>query len=38
MAENEEVIQKMLRSRESDDQMINYLIYKLADLYHVEEK
>ncbi len=37
-AENEEVIQKMLRSRESDDQKINYLIYKLADLYHVEEK
>jgi hypothetical protein len=37
-AENEEAIQKMLRSGESDNQMINYLIYKLADLYHVEEK
>ena len=37
-AENEEAIQKMLRSGESDYQMINYLIYKLADLYHVEEK
>lgn len=36
-AENEVEIQKMIHSGEQDYQMINYLIYKLADLYHVEE-
>lgn len=36
-AENEEEIQKMISSGEQDYQMVNFLIYKLADLYHVEE-
>lgn len=36
-AENEKEIKKMIRSGEADHQMVNYLIYKLADLYHVEE-
>ncbi|MDO1512780.1 hypothetical protein Q2T41_08945 [Maribacter confluentis] len=36
-AENERAILKMMRSGEQDHQMVNYLIYKLADLYHVEE-
>jgi hypothetical protein len=35
-AENEAEIQKMLQSGENDNQIVNYLIYKLADLYHVE--
>lgn len=35
-AENEVEIQKMIQSGESDNQIVNYLIYKLADLYHVE--
>ncbi|WP_405384727.1 hypothetical protein [Maribacter sp. LLG6340-A2] len=36
-AENEREILKMMRSGEKDHQMVNFLIYKLADLYHVEE-
>lgn len=36
-AENENSIQKMIQSGEADRQMVNYLIYKLADLYHIEE-
>ncbi|WP_419213079.1 hypothetical protein ACNR9Q_02800 [Maribacter sp. X9] len=36
-AENEEAVQKMMGANESENQMVNYLIYKLADLYHVEE-
>jgi len=35
-AENEVEIQKMIQAGESDNQIVNYLIYKLADLYHVE--
>ena len=35
-AENEIEIQKMLSAGESDNQIVNYLIYKLADLYHSE--
>lgn len=36
-AENREEVQRMIRAGETDDQMVSYLIYKLADLYHVEE-
>lgn len=36
-AENESAVQKMISAGEEDEKMINYLIYKLADLYHVEE-
>lgn len=36
-AENKDSVQKMMRTGETDLQMVNYLIYKLADLYHVEE-
>ncbi|WP_047246974.1 hypothetical protein [Maribacter thermophilus] len=35
--ENREAIQKMYGNGESKDQMVNFLIYKLADLYHVEK-
>ncbi|TLP73018.1 hypothetical protein [Maribacter sp. ACAM166] len=35
-AENQEEIQRMIRSGKWDYQMVNYLIYKLADLYHIE--
>ncbi|WP_027065624.1 hypothetical protein [Maribacter sp. Hel_I_7] len=35
-AENKIEIQKMLSDGESDNQIVNYLIYKLADLYHIE--
>ncbi|TDT46196.1 hypothetical protein CLV90_0242 [Maribacter spongiicola] len=35
-AENEIEIQKMISGGESDNQIVNYLIYKLADLYHIE--
>ena len=35
--ENEGAILKMIQSGDADHQMVNYLIYKLADLYHVEE-
>ncbi len=35
--ENKVAIQKMIREGESEKTMVNYLIYKLADLYHVEE-
>lgn len=35
--ENREAIQKMMQEGKGSDQMINFLIYKLADLYHVEE-
>ncbi len=35
--ENKVAIQKMIREGESENTMVNYLIYKLADLYHVEE-
>lgn len=36
-AENELAVQKMMDNGENDTQMVNYLIYKLADLYHVED-
>jgi len=36
MAENEDRIFKMYRGDMSEDIMVNYLIHKLADLYHVE--
>ncbi|WP_405411844.1 hypothetical protein [Maribacter sp. Asnod1-A12] len=35
-AENEIEIQNMISGGESDNQIVNYLIYKLADLYHIE--
>ncbi|MGI9553064.1 MAG: hypothetical protein ACR2MT_17795, partial [Aurantibacter sp.] len=35
-AENEETVKKMVKSGKSDLVIINYLIYKLADLYHFE--
>lgn len=35
--ENREAIQNMMQEEQGTDQMINFLIYKLADLYHVEE-
>lgn len=35
--ENEGAILRMIKSGDADHQMVNYLIYKLADLYHVEE-
>ena len=36
-AENKLAVQKMMSTGENDSQMVNYLIYKLADLYHVED-
>ena len=35
--ENESAILRMIQSGDAEHQMVNYLIYKLADLYHVEE-
>ncbi|MDF4201331.1 hypothetical protein PXD56_00090 [Maribacter sp. SA7] len=35
-AEHEIEIQNMINGGESDTQIVNYLIYKLADLYHIE--
>ena len=35
--ENKSAILRMIQSGDADHQMVNYLIYKLADLYHVEE-
>mgnify|MGYP003645489658 CR=1 FL=1 len=35
--ENKGAILRMIQSGDEDHQMVNYLIYKLADLYHVEE-
>ncbi|WP_291961395.1 hypothetical protein [Maribacter sp.] len=35
-AENEIEIQNMISGGKSDTQIVNYLIYKLADLYHIE--
>jgi hypothetical protein len=37
MAENEERIFKMYSKEVKEEKMIKYLIYKLADLYHLEE-
>ncbi len=36
-AENEKEIHKMMLQGENNDQMVNYLVYKLADLYHFED-
>jgi len=36
MAENEDRIFKMYRGKLSEEKMVKYLIYKLADLYHLE--
>ena len=36
-AENRVSVQQMTENGENDARMVNYLIYKLADLYHVEE-
>lgn len=36
--EHREIIKKMMEEQQGTDQMINFLIYKLADLYHVEEE
>lgn len=37
MAENEEHIFKLYSKEAKEEKMIKYLIYKLADLYHLEE-
>lgn len=37
MAENREAVSKMKADGEGNTQIVNYLIYKLADLYHLEE-
>lgn len=37
MVENEDFIYKMYRGKRSEDKMVEYLIYKLADLYHLQE-
>lgn len=36
-AENEQELLDMISNGEEDTQMVNFLIFKLADLYHVEE-
>lgn len=36
MAENEDSIFKMYNGNATEDKMVKYLIYKLADLYHLE--
>jgi hypothetical protein len=36
--ENREAVQNMIQNAQGTEQMINFLIYKLADLYHVEEQ
>ncbi|TMM59087.1 hypothetical protein FEE95_06545 [Maribacter algarum] len=36
MAENEDFIFKMYKGKLPEDKMVRYLIYKLADLYHLE--
>jgi hypothetical protein len=36
-AENREAVSKMKADGEGNTQIVNYLIYKLADLYHLEE-
>lgn len=36
-AENRMAVQEMAENGENDSRMINFLMYKLADLYHVEE-
>lgn len=36
-AENKSEIQKMYENGSTEDQMINYLVYRLADLYHDED-
>jgi hypothetical protein len=36
-AENREAVAKMKHEGEGNDQIVNYLIYKMADLYHLEE-
>jgi len=36
MAENEDRIFQMYRGKLAEDKMVKYLIYKLADLYHLE--
>lgn len=35
--ENKEVIQDMMQKGDASDQIVSYLIYKLADLYHLED-
>lgn len=36
-AENREAVSKMKSNGEGNAQIVNYLIYKMADLYHLEE-
>lgn len=36
-AENRDAVQEMTENGENNDRMVNFLIYKLADLYHLEE-
>jgi hypothetical protein len=37
-AENRNEIQKMYQNGSTEDSMINYLVYRLADLYHYEDQ
>ncbi len=37
-AENRNQIQKMYQNGSTEDSMINYLVYRLADLYHYEDQ
>ena len=36
-AENRDAVLEMAKKGENNDRMVNFLIYKLADLYHLEE-
>jgi hypothetical protein len=36
-AENRNAVTKMKRQGETNAQIVNFLIYKMADLYHLEE-
>lgn len=36
-AENREAVSKMKKDGETNAQIVNFLIYKMADLYHLEE-
>jgi hypothetical protein len=36
-AENRDAVSNMKKQGETNDQIVNFLIYKMADLYHLEE-
>lgn len=37
-AENHDVVRSMYRNGYKDDQIVNFLVYKLADLYHLDRE